>query len=72
MTHITANTGCRPAMRPRRSFFALVSDVFALHEQRGRLADLDDAMLRDIGLTRGQAISEARRPIWDIPANWKR
>ncbi len=71
MTHITATAGCGPRTHPRRSFFNLLSNVLALHAQRGRLAELDDAMLRDIGLTRRQAVSEANRPIWDFPANWK-
>ncbi|SIO56638.1 Uncharacterized conserved protein YjiS, DUF1127 family [Rhodovulum sp. ES.010] len=38
--------------------------------QRRRLAELDDALLRDIGLTREQARAEARRPIWDVPPSW--
>ncbi|WP_417257826.1 DUF1127 domain-containing protein [Celeribacter sp.] len=38
--------------------------------QRKSLAALDDAMLRDIGLTREEAISEAARPAWDVPAHW--
>ncbi len=39
---------------------------------RARLADLDDAMLADIGLTRGQAQAEAARPIWEVPSHWRR
>lgn len=39
---------------------------------RRRLADLDDHILRDIGLTRDQALQEAERPIWDVPAHWLR
>ena len=35
---------------------------------RQRLAQLDDARLCDLGLTRHEAITEAGRPIWDIPA----
>ncbi|WP_438826861.1 DUF1127 domain-containing protein [Rhodovulum iodosum] len=40
--------------------------------QRRRLAELDDALLRDIGLTRQDALSEARRPVWDVPQSWLR
>lgn len=40
--------------------------------QRRRLAELDDDMLRDIGLTREDARAEARRPIWDVPQTWLR
>jgi uncharacterized protein YjiS (DUF1127 family) len=32
--------------------------------QRRTLAELDDRMLRDIGLTRSQAQREAERPFW--------
>ena len=32
--------------------------------QRLALAALDDHLLRDIGVTREQALSEARRPAW--------
>ncbi len=38
---------------------------------RARRADMNDAMLADLGLTRGQARIEAARPIWDVPANWR-
>ncbi len=33
---------------------------------RGRraLADLDERLLRDIGVTRNQALREARKPVW--------
>ena len=40
--------------------------------QRLSLAKLDDAMLRDIGITRAQALAEAARPAWDVPAHWLR
>lgn len=32
--------------------------------QRRELAQLDARMLRDLGLTRGQALAEARKPFW--------
>ncbi|MFN3642500.1 MAG: DUF1127 domain-containing protein [Gemmobacter sp.] len=42
-----------------------------LRRQRARLAGLDDHLLADIGLTRAQAMGEARRPPWDVPAHWQ-
>lgn len=42
----------------------------ALSRQRYRLAELDEVMLRDIGLTRDQALREARRSRWDAPRHW--
>lgn len=47
--------------------------------QRRQLAELDDALLADIGLTREQALAEARRPLfdqgfsvaaWNAPFHW--
>jgi len=35
------------------------------------LQRLEDHALADIGLTREQAEAEARRAIWDVPANWR-
>lgn len=32
--------------------------------QRRALAELDDRMLRDIGVTRRQALRESRKPFW--------
>ena len=35
--------------------------------QRRALRELDDQQLRDIGLTRADALREAGRPFWDVP-----
>ncbi|WP_095590396.1 DUF1127 domain-containing protein [Actibacterium ureilyticum] len=45
--------------------------AFAVAEQRHKLAQMDDARLADIGVTRAQARAEARRPFWDVPKGWK-
>ncbi|TCP62955.1 uncharacterized protein YjiS (DUF1127 family) [Rhodovulum bhavnagarense] len=72
MAHITANIRLHahsllPGALPRRILAA-----FSVARQRRRLAELDDAMLRDIGLSRAAARAEARRPLWDVPSNWLR
>lgn len=36
-----------------------------LRHERRQLAELSDDLLRDIGLTRREAVREARRPFWD-------
>ena len=36
-----------------------------LAQQRRRLLALDDRMLKDIGITRSEALAEGTRPFWD-------
>ena len=43
----------------------------ALLKSRQALAELDAHLLEDIGVTRAQAEKEARRPLWDVPQNWR-
>lgn len=50
---------------------ARVTTVLALRRQRAALAALPEAMLTDIGLTREEALNEAQRPLWDVPARWR-
>lgn len=57
-----------PQIRRRASLL----DLLGLSRQRRKLARLDDAALRDMGLTRRQALDEARRPAWDVPHHWIR
>lgn len=38
-----------------------------IRRERRQLLELDDHMLRDVGLTRAQARREAARPFWDVP-----
>ncbi len=49
---------------------ASLLDLLALLRQRRHLARLDAAALDDIGLTRKEAQTEARRPVWDVPEHW--
>lgn len=53
-----------PYRRPRLSVLAML-DVW---RQRRALARLDARMLADIGVTEAEALKEAARPIWDLPA----
>ena len=66
-------------VQSRGSFADRLKDLVAriqlgltAHEQRRQLASLDDAMLADIGLSRADALAEFGRPLWDVPANWRR
>ena len=38
-----------------------------LARPRRRLLSLDDRMLKDIGITRAEAMREGTRPFWDTP-----
>ncbi len=46
--------------------------LLSLRRSRLDLAGLSDDRLRDIGLTRDQVADEIARPVWDVPANWRR
>jgi uncharacterized protein YjiS (DUF1127 family) len=37
---------------------------YAVHRQRRALLSLDDAMLKDIGISRVDALQEGRKPFW--------
>ncbi|SDI37193.1 DUF1127 domain-containing protein [Alloyangia pacifica] len=57
--------------RRRPSLLALLTGFFAIARQRRKLAALDDHQLQDLGLTRSQALEEARRGFWDAPNHWR-
>ena len=48
-----------------RGWSALVTMVRARHSRRV-LAEMDDRLLADIGIGRGDAQTEASRPFWDV------
>ena len=60
-----AITYVQGSRRPRPGLLGQLLARMALGRSRRRLGDLDDHMLRDIGLTRAQARQEAARPIWN-------
>ncbi|MGB4829176.1 MAG: DUF1127 domain-containing protein [Paracoccaceae bacterium] len=64
-----------PHVLPRRRRPGLLRrlvQIFALRRQRARLLQLDEHLLRDIGITADEARAEAARPTWDVPAHWRR
>lgn len=44
--------------------------LLTMRRTRARLAQLDDHLLKDIGLTREAAEREAARCSWDAPRHW--
>lgn len=56
------------ASRPARAGFM---SYVSLYRQRRALANLDEHLLQDLGLTKSEAQTEAERPVWDAPHNWK-
>nr|WP_245398735.1 DUF1127 domain-containing protein [Oceaniglobus trochenteri] len=55
----------------RPGLMTRLATMLALHGQRRQLRQMDDAQLRDLGLTRAEAERESRRPAWDVPAKWR-
>ncbi|NRB19655.1 MAG: DUF1127 domain-containing protein [Rhodobacteraceae bacterium] len=67
MTYIStacATTPSRPTV-----FFGL-AERLAVWRQRRALKSLGDHALEDIGVTRAEADTEARRAFWNAPDTW--
>lgn len=66
--HVLAGHGtlARPGWGKR------ILTMLNVRRSRQELGHLSDAQLRDIGLSREQVADELARPIWDVPANWRR
>ncbi|MCH2095010.1 MAG: DUF1127 domain-containing protein [Rhodobacteraceae bacterium] len=56
----------------RKGFLETLLKFDALRRQRNALSRLDETALKDVGLTREQALTEAGRPVWDSPQHWKK
>ena len=65
-----ASAGRLKSRRPTEILRALGRQFarwWQLAEQRRRLAMLDDAALKDLGLSRADVIQESERSFWDDP-----
>lgn len=49
---------------------AFVVQALAVWRERRALERLDDAALRDIGISRHAAERESARKLWDVPKHW--
>ena len=54
------------------NFVSRIAAMVAVARQRRALRDLDDHLLCDIGVSNRAAAREADRPMWDVPANWRK
>jgi len=59
-------TGARPAnlVEYAGTFLGLIRGWADRARQRRALADLDDRLLKDVGISREQAESEVQKPFW--------
>ena len=72
MSSLSTNSVRSVSARPsRHGILSLFGLAIAARRQRKALKSLNDAALRDLGLTRAEAEAEANRPIWDVPAHWR-
>ena len=65
------STPCGPHRGDLRPLGRLLT-LMSLGRSRRRLGDLEEHLLRDIGLTRAEARQEAEKPIWNAPSHWLR
>ena len=75
MSQMRALPHGRPVARHWPRISGLVPFILACFEtrrQRQKLASLDAAMLRDIGMTPEDAREEAMRGFWDVPSHWQK
>lgn len=72
MPRLLASSLRHAPARARLSPLRILHRLLALRRQRRTLAQLDDHLLADIGLTPEAARIEAERPVWDVPAHWLR
>jgi uncharacterized protein YjiS (DUF1127 family) len=71
MNQFTASVHSAPASRPIRAAFAALKGLkrqfatwSARQRERAALLSLSDAELKDIGISRAQAVFEHNKPFW--------
>jgi len=70
--HLGHASSLRSARVARSSGWSvLLRRIFTVVETRMQLQELDDRMLQDIGMSRGDALREANRAPWDIGPDGK-
>lgn len=60
-------TSSRPSLRGTiAGAVAVLQEMLRARATRRLLGDMDDRLLSDIGVGRGDALDEASRPMWDL------
>ena len=54
------------------SLVSRVMQLLTISRERHALKDMDEHILKDIGISRTAAEQEANRPAWDAPNRWMR
>jgi uncharacterized protein YjiS (DUF1127 family) len=68
----THQPACLPTTGQAIGFIATLRNMVAIARQRRALRQLEDHLLEDIGIDRDQALTEAQRPVWDVPVFWRK
>ena len=71
MTSVHSSSHMVGGLRPL-SLLSWLRVALVTRRERRRLVQLDAAALDDIGVSRAEAEAEAARPLWDVPATWRR
>lgn len=73
---ITASAAdlCLPGARgpARRTLLAFLRDMLAFRRQQRDLRALPPHLLNDVGITREEALHEAKKPVWNAPEYWRK
>ena len=69
MTYVSTYTTARPVRGGRHNIG--LGRIIDMWRSRQHLKRLDDRALADVGLSSKDALTEANRPIWDVPATWR-
>jgi uncharacterized protein YjiS (DUF1127 family) len=63
---------CTPRPVTKLSLWSKIGNAIALKRQRRQLLGLEDHLLKDVGLTRDDAIAENAQNLWDVPQTWRK
>lgn len=68
---LRTSSAATPATGSTKSFWTHLRLVMSARRQRKALAKLDKTALCDLGLSQDEVDAELKRPVWDVPSNWR-